>query len=116
MKDRCHITTGYDGDRFVGIKADTESAEIYFPIGWNLSDDDRVLREDIITLFRILYAFMKKDRPISARKFDVPQNVDFPIHAYLKIITRFLNDGKYYVETDPEGCRILFAFTLLDKN
>lgn len=102
LKDRCHVATGYDGDRFVGIKADTESAEIYFPIGWNLPDDDRTIREDIITLFRILYAFNKKDKLISARNFKNPQDVDFPIYAYLKIITRFLNDGKYYVESDHE--------------
>lgn len=102
LKDRCHVATGYDGDKFVGIKADTENAEIYFPIGWNLSDDDRIIREDIITLFSLLYAFMKKDKLISARNFKNPQNVEFPVHAYLKIITRFLNDGKYYVESDPE--------------
>ena len=102
LKDRCHVTTGYDSDKFVGIKADTENVEIYFPIGWNLSDDDIILREDIITLFRVLYAFMKKDKLISSQNFDMPQKVNFPIHAYLKIITRFLNDGKYYIESEPE--------------
>ena len=102
LKDICHVATGYDGDRFVGIKADTESAEIYFPIGWNLPDDDRTIREDIIMLFRILYAFNKKDKLISARNFNNPQDVDFPIHSYLQIITKFLNDGKYYVESDHE--------------
>ena len=102
LKDRCHVVTSYEGDRFVGIKADTESAEIYFPIGWSLSEDDKTIRKDIITLFNILYDFMKKDKLISARNFNNPQDVEFPIHAYLKIITRFLNDGKYYVESDPE--------------
>lgn len=71
-------------------------------IGWNLSDDYRIIREDIITLFRILYAFNKKDKSISAQNFNNPQDVDFPVHSYLKIITRFLNDGKYYVESDHE--------------
>ena len=67
-----------------------------------MSYDDRIIREDIITLIRILYAFTKKDKLISTRNFNTPQAVDFPIQAYLKIITRFLNDGKYYVESDPE--------------
>ena len=47
LRDRCHIS-GEDGNRFVGIKADTKSAEIYFPIGWHLADDEKILREDII--------------------------------------------------------------------
>lgn len=102
LKDRCYVATGNDGNRFVGIKADAEGAEIYFPVGWQLSDDERILREDIITLLRILYTFMKQDKVISARNFDTPQNADFPIHAYLKIITAFLNDGRYYIESEPE--------------
>ena len=95
----CHVADGQN--RFVGIKADTDSAEIYFPIGWHLSDDERILREDIITLLRVLHAFMKRDALISARGFNATQNVEFPIHAYLKIITRFLNDGRYYIESEP---------------
>ena len=102
IKDRCHVATGQAENRFVGIKADTESVEIYFPIGWHLSNDDRILREDIITLWQVLYAFMKQDKLIPARSFDVPNKVNFPIHAYLKIITRFLSDGRYYVESEPD--------------
>ncbi len=99
LKDRCHVAG--EQNRFVGIKADSESAEIYFPIGWHLSDDERILREDIITLLRVLYAFMKRDALISARGLGATQEVEFPIHAYLKIITRFLNDGRYYIESEP---------------
>lgn len=100
LKDRCRVAGAQN--RFVGIKADTESAEMYFPIGRHLSDDERILCEDIITSLRILYAFMKRDELISARGFDATQNVEFPIHAYLKIITRFLNDGRYYIESEPD--------------
>ena len=101
LRDRCHIS-GEGGNRFVGIKADTKSAEIYFPIGWHLADDEKILREDIITLFRILYAFTKVDGSISANNFEPMQNVEFPIHAYLKVITKFLNDGRYYIESDSD--------------
>ena len=34
LKDRCHVNTNDDGDRFVGIKADSENAMVYFPIGY----------------------------------------------------------------------------------
>lgn len=45
---------------------------------------------------------MKEDKVIEARKFEAPQTVDFPIHAYLKVITSFLRTGRYYIESDPE--------------
>lgn len=31
IKDHCHVNTNEDGDRFVGIKADTDDAMVYFP-------------------------------------------------------------------------------------
>lgn len=36
IKDHCHVNTNEDGDRFVGIKADTDDAMVYFPIGYQL--------------------------------------------------------------------------------
>lgn len=30
IKDHCHVNTNEDGDRFVGIKADTDDAMVYF--------------------------------------------------------------------------------------
>ena len=33
LRDRCRVISGDDGDSFVGVKADTDDAIIYFPIG-----------------------------------------------------------------------------------
>lgn len=102
LRDRCHVISGGDGDRFVGVKADTDDAMIYFPIGYQLPEDDIDLRVDVQNLFSILSVFMKEDKVIEAQKFEAPQTVDFPIHAYLKVITSFLRTGRYYIESDPE--------------
>ena len=40
LRERCHVISGGDGDRFVGVKADTDDAMIYFPIGYQLPEDD----------------------------------------------------------------------------
>ena len=45
---------------------------------------------------------MKEDKVIEVQQFETPQNVDFPIHAYLKLITSFLRTGRYYIEKDPK--------------
>lgn len=101
IRDRCHVNSNEDGDRFVGVKADTENAMVYFPIGYQLPDDDDQLRVDIRNLFYVLSEFLKEDRVIETPKFEAPQTVDFPIHAYLNVINYFLRTGRYYVETDP---------------
>lgn len=89
LRDRCKVISGDDGDSFVGVKADTDDAIIYFPIGYQLPENDVDLRIDVQNLFGVLSVFMKEDKVIEARKFEAPQTVDFPIHAYLKVITSF---------------------------
>jgi hypothetical protein len=102
IRDRCHVNTNEDGDSFVGVKADTDDAIIYFPIGYQLPANDDDLRVDINNLLGVLAAFMKEDRVIEVSKFEAPRTVDFPMHAYLKVIRSFLRMGRYYIETDPQ--------------
>ena len=59
--ERCHVNTNDEGDSFVGVKADTDDAMIYFPIGYQLPANDDDLRADINNLFYVLAAFMKED-------------------------------------------------------
>lgn len=101
IRERCHVNTNEDGDSFVGVKADTDDAIIYFPIGYQLPENDDDLRVDINNLLGVLSVFMKEDRVIEVSKFEAPRTVDFPMHAYLKIIRDFLRMGRYYIETEP---------------
>ena len=57
IKDHCHVNTNEDGDRFVGIKADTDDAMVYFPIGYQLPDEDKAIRNDIRHLIQVLSEF-----------------------------------------------------------
>lgn len=102
LRERCHVNTNDDGDRFVGVKADSDDAIIYFPIGYQLPDNDDDLRNDINNLFGVLAVFMKEDKVIEKSKFEAPQTVDFPIHAYLTVIRDFLQRARYIIETDPQ--------------
>ncbi len=101
LRQRCHINTNNEGDSFVGVKADTDDAVIYFPIGYRLPDNDDDLRVDIQNLFGVLAAFMKEERVIAAPNFEKPQKGNFPIHAYFTVIRDFLRNARYYMETDP---------------
>lgn len=103
IKKHCHVNTNEDGDRFVGIKADSDNAIIYFPIGYELPETDAEIRTDIKHLIQVLSEFTTKDdRLLSLNKFAAPQTVDFPINAYKSVIEYyFAIGGRYYVETDP---------------
>lgn len=101
LRERCHVNTNDEGDSFVGVKADTTDAVIYFPIGYQLPENDDDLRVDVNNLFGVLASFMKEDKVIESSKFEAPRTVDFPMHAYLKIIRDYLRVGRYYIETDP---------------
>lgn len=102
LRNHCHICSNDDGDRFVGVKADSTNAMIYFPLGYQLPDEDDQLRRDIRNLFYVLAAFTdRNDRVLHMDSFTAPQSVDFPIQAYLNVINYYLDhNGAYYTETE----------------
>lgn len=91
-----------DGDRFVGIKADSDNAMVYFPIGYELPETDSEIRTDIKHLIQVLSEFTTKDdRLLAINKFAAPQTVDFPINAYKSVIEYYFSiGGTYYVEKE----------------
>ena len=102
LTDHCHVNSNEDGDRFVGIKADSDNAMVYFPIGYQLPETDAEIRTDIKHLIQVLSEFTTKDdRLLALNRFAAPQSVDFPINAFKSVIEYFFSiGGKYYVETD----------------
>ena len=102
LRDHCHVNSNEDGDRFVGIKADSDNAMVYFPIGYELPETDAEIRTDIKHLIQVLSEFTTKDdRLLALNRFAAPQSVDFPINAFKSVIEYFFSiGGKYYVETD----------------
>ena len=102
LLDRCHINKNDEGDRFVGIKADSENAMVYFPVGYQLPETDQEIRRDILHLISVLAEFTdKSDRVLAMKKFEAPQSVDFPINAYMEVINYYLEQNSYYTEKEP---------------
>lgn len=103
IKEHCHVNSNEDGDRFVGIKADSDNAMVYFPIGYELPEKDAEIRTDIKHLIQVLSEFTtKKDRLLAINKFAAPQTVDFPINAFKSVIEYYFSiGGAYYVEKEP---------------
>lgn len=98
----CQVNTNEEGNRFVGIQADSHGAKVCFPIGYCLPKTDEEIRNDIRHLIQVLAEFTtKKERLLAARQFGALQTVDFPIHAYQSVLEYyFAIGGRYYVETE----------------
>lgn len=101
LRVRCHINENGDGDRFVGIKADTNNAMVFFPMGYRLPENENDIREDILKLIDIISVFSdSQDRVLAMQQFEAPQTVNFPVNAYMNIIRYFLEQESYYVERE----------------
>ncbi len=98
----CHVNTNEEGDRFVGIKADSHGAMVCFPVGYELPKTESQIRADMRRLIQVLGEFTaKEDRLLAADSFGRPGKVEFPIQAYRHVIEYYFSaGGKYYVETE----------------
>jgi hypothetical protein len=105
LRDICHVCRNDDGDRFVGIKADADDVAVYFPLGYRLppvTENEHELRRDIAHLISVLATFTdQKDKLLAVQKFSVLHAVDFPINAYMTVITDYMTRS-YYTETEQK--------------
>ena len=99
LRQHCHVNTNIDKDCFVGLKVNSDSALIYFPAGYQLSNTQKELRGDINNLIQILYTFQKK---YDSYNHDLQKliTVNFPVQAYLTIIKDFLKQERYFNESE----------------
>lgn len=85
-------------DKFVGLKYSENKLQIYFPVGYAHSDsaDEKQIRKEILNLISVLSSFGEKCEMLKASDlFSKSSDVLFPIHAYLFIISDFLNHGYF---------------------
>lgn len=99
LKDRCKINTNIEDDVFVGIQKKDDYYEVHFPIGYHLSEDEKTLRKDILSLLNVLARNTnKKESEIYGSK-NQDENMGIPVQAYLYLIKDFFERG-YYKERE----------------
>jgi hypothetical protein len=103
LRDICRVCTNGENDRFVGIKANTDGVSVSFPLGYQLppeTHNEQDLRRDILHLIFILKSFTSHNNGrFSSNSFTAHQKVEFPINAYIDIISDFMVRS-YYKETE----------------
>lgn len=100
LRSRCHVNR--ENEKYVGIKADSWSAMVYFPMGYRLPVAEEDIRQDILRLIAVLSEFGKTvDRALALHENEAVCDINFPINAYIRIVRDFLERGSYYIEKNP---------------
>lgn len=97
--DRCRTNTNIDNDVFVGIRRKDDYYEVSFPLGYHLSEDEKGLRKDILSLINVLVKNTEKKESEIYVGLNQDDSVGIPVRAYLYVIKDFFEHG-YYKERD----------------
>lgn len=102
LRTRCRVNTNAEGDTFVGIKSEGGNLSVCFPLGYSLPTDDKELRRDVIHLISVLTKFTDmKSKIMPNQRLANHETVNFPIQAYMTIISEYMNSG-YYTENEVQ--------------
>lgn len=97
--DRCKVNTNWDEDIFVGLKCDGEDISIHFPLGFDVSHDEKELRSDILLLLDTIKSTTSRKESEYVQGIKTFEQVSFPVQAYLEVIFDFYKRG-YYKEIE----------------
>ena len=89
----CSVSTGFEGDSFVGVKMSGDVPKVCFPLGFSLSDSEKELRKDIILLIKVLKTFHRKDEESRVSSYQENTLLDFPLFAYQRMMLHYMNYG-----------------------
>lgn len=92
--DRCRTNTNEKEDVFVGIRKSGAVYEVNFPLGYHLSEDEKGLRKDILSLLNVLAKNSDK-RESELHNGEPGIREDIPVQAYLYLIRDFYERGYY---------------------
>lgn len=106
LENICRNVTNVNTDTFVGLefRKDVSGRQITvnFPLGYYISDTEDELRDDIISLLKLLEQAKNKGN-ISMINPNINNQLEYnpPLKAYFEVLSYFLNNG-YYTEIEEE--------------
>lgn len=104
LREYCKNATNREGDTFVGIKSEIiegrHHINVYFPIGYKISEKEEDVRDEILDLVGVLQAYNDKQSRVSQITANqVLKTVRFPVQAYFRVIHYYLQHD-YYKENE----------------
>ena len=99
IRDKCFDKKNRNQDTFVGLKCENDKFSVHFPLGFDIDEDDKVLRKDIILLIDTIAATTGKKESSIYRQAGQYDYTMFPIQAYMSVIKDYYERG-YYKERE----------------
>lgn len=99
IRDRCSVNANKDEDTFVGIKCEDGNIRVHFPLGFDMSQDDKELRKEILLLINTIASTTKRMDSELQESVKNYNQTSFPIQAYIAVIYDFYARG-YYKERE----------------
>lgn len=107
LREVCHVTSGKEGDRFVGIKITDVGPVVHFPLGYRIPVDDSSIRKDVIGLLTAIKMTNDARRiqfaGASIYTVDSPQ---LPLLDYITLVSDYLHTGTLLKESAVDYSRL----------
>lgn len=101
LNQRCSVNTNYESDTFVGIKCENGDFSVHFPLGFQYSKDEKVLRREILLLINSIASTIGHKQSELKNMSGAYNQTEFPIQAYMAIIHDYYARG-YYKERETQ--------------
>lgn len=94
LREICKEEDYHSDDSFVGLRYKKEGIEVVFPVGYDIGEENDIVRRNILSLLYILSEFADKTIE-DAKTQSLNTNTGFPIFSYIYLIRDYLANGLY---------------------
>ena len=99
LKDICVVSSNTIDDNYVGIKFIDEEVKVYFPLGYEIPEENAECRKSIINLMKTISIGNRLINSDSKLSMNNGKEDEIPFNSFIWIINDYLNNGLY---TDKE--------------
>ena len=99
LKDICVVSSNTIDDNYVGIKFIDDEVKVYFPLGYEIPEENAECRKSIINLIKTISVGNRLINSDSKLLMNNGKEDEIPFNSFIWIINDYLNNGLY---TDKE--------------
>ena len=99
LKEICTVSSNTLGDNYVGIKFYEDEVKVYFPLGYEIPNENSECRKSIINLMKTIDISNRLINSDSKLSISNGKEDEIPFNSFFWIINDYLNNGLY---TDKE--------------
>ncbi len=95
LKDICVVSSSTIDDNYVGIKFINKEVKVYFPLGYEIPEENAECRKSIINLMKTISIGNRLNNSDSKLSMNNGKEDEVPFNSFIWIINDYLNNGLY---------------------